>query len=65
MTHFITTVKKQDESDICFAVHDLRPALQVILVAREAVYKEAELAFIFLHGLLHRLETAVREIGEI
>lgn len=55
-TYFITTVKKQDEFDICFAIHDPCPALQVILVPREAVDEEAKLAVIFLHGLLHRLE---------
>lgn len=55
-THFITTVEEQDESDVRFAVHDLGPALQVVLVAREAVDEEAELALVFGHGLLHRLE---------
>lgn len=54
-THFITTVKKQDEFDVGFAVHDPRPALQVVLVPREAVNQEAELVFVFFHRLLHRL----------
>lgn len=56
MTHFITTVEKKDEFDVCFAVHELHPALQVILVWREAVDKEAELVLVGLHGLLHHLE---------
>lgn len=60
-THFITAVEEQDESDVRFAVHDLRPALQVILVPREAVDEEAEPAFVFLHGLLHRLQMAEQE----
>lgn len=58
MTHFVTTVQKKDKFDICFAIHDLHPALQVILVWREAVDKEVKLVLTSLHGLLHCLEMA-------
>lgn len=60
-THFIAAVEEQDESDVCFAVHDLHPALQVILVPREAVNEEPEPAFVFLHGPLHRLQMTKQE----
>lgn len=60
-THFIAAVEKKDKLDVGFVVHDLHPALQVILVPREAVDKEAALVFVFLHGLLHRLEMTENE----
>lgn len=56
MTHFLSTVKEQDESEVCFSSHELRPALQVLLVWREAVDEEVELVLVHLHALLHRLE---------
>lgn len=55
MTYFIAALKEKHKFDICFVVHDGVPALEVVLVTREAVYEETELLLIFLHGLFHRL----------
>lgn len=56
MTYLVATVKEKHKFDICFAFHGRVPTLKVVLVAREAVYEEAELFLIFLHGLFHCLK---------
>lgn len=54
--HLIAAVKEKDKLDIRFAIHDCVPTLKVVLITGEAIYEEAKLLFIFLHGLFHRLQ---------
>ena len=53
--YLVAAVKEQDELYVCLVLHDPAPALQVVLVAWEAVDEKAVLLLICLHGLLHGL----------
>lgn len=58
--YLVAAVKEEHKLDICVVVHDLLPALKVVLIARESVDEETELLFIFLHGVFHGLTTHTR-----
>ena len=53
--YLIAAVKEKNKFDICLALHDSVPALKVVLIAREAINKEAEFFLVFLHGVFHGL----------
>lgn len=60
-THLVAAVKEEHKLDICVVVHDLLPALKVVLIARESVDEETKLLLIFLHGVFHGLTAHVIE----
>lgn len=60
-THIVAAVKEEHKLDIRVVVHDLLPALKVVLITRESVDEETKLLLIFLHGVFHGLTTHMIE----